>query len=211
MWRFFPFRHGITLVLTPAVELGFKTLVVSILENKRALLKFAVGATLAIWLGAGQALAQTAAADPVGPALPTTAFVQAVASVDSFEQRAGKVAQVMGSSLEVRKFSRTMVDDHAKSAMTLADAISKAQIAAPAGDLSATQAGAVKDLYAIAPKDFDRTYMTGEVSSHQEALEAAQAYAAAGDNPAIKQIAAALVPVIQRHLDAARMILGHVR
>ena len=165
-----------------------------ILDNHRTLLKFAVGATLAIWLGTGQALAQTAAADPVGPALPTVAFVQAVASVDSFEQRAGKVAQVMGSSLEVRKFSRTMVDDHAKSAMTLTDAVSKAQIAAPTGDLSATQVGAVKDLYAIAPKDFDRTYMTGEVSSHQEALEAAQAYAAGGDNPAVKQLAAGLPP-----------------
>jgi putative membrane protein len=181
------------------------------LDNKRALLRCALGGALAIWLGTGQALAQTAAADSVGPALPTAAFVQAVASMDSFEQRAGKVAQVMGSSLEVRKFSRTMVDDHAKSAMTLTDTVSKAQIAAPSSDLSATQTGAVKDLYAIAPKDFDRTYMTGEVTSHQEALEAAQAYAAGGDNPAVKAIATALVPAIQRHLDAAKTILGHVR
>jgi putative membrane protein len=211
MWRFFPFRHGITLVLTPAVELGAGSLVGRILESQRTLLKFALCATLAIGLGAGQALAQTAAAEPVGPALPTTAFLQSVASMDSFEQRAGKVAQVMGSSLEVRKFSRAMVDDHAKSAMTLTDAVSKAQIAAPTSDLSATQTGSVKDLYAIAPKDFDRTYMTGEVSSHQDALEAAQDYAASGDNPALKQLAATLVPAIQRHLDAAKAILGHVR
>ena len=200
-----------TLVLSPTVGLGAGTLVGRILENKRTLLTFALGATLAIWLGAGQAMAQTAPADAAGPALPTAAFVQAVASMDAFEQRAGKVAQVMGSSLEVRKFSRTMVDDHARSAMALTDAVSKAQIAAPTSDLTATQAGTVKDLYAVAPKDFDRTYMTGEVASHQEALEAAQAYAAGGDNPALKAIAAGLVPTIQRHLDAAKMILGHVR
>ena len=93
--------------------------------------------------------------------------------MDAFEQRAGKVAQVMGSSLEVRKFSRTMVDEHARNAQALMDAVSRAQVPAPTFDVTAAQTGTVKDLYAVAPRDFDRTYMTGEVASHQDALEVA--------------------------------------
>jgi putative membrane protein len=176
----------------------------------RTVLKFALGAIFTLGLGAGHALAQTAA-ESGAAALPTAQFVQALASMDAFEQRAGKVAQVMGSSLEVRKFSRTMADDHAKSAMALIDAVSRAQVPVPTSDLAATQAGTVKDLYSVSSKDFDRTYMTGEVASHQEALETAQAYAAGGDNAAVKAIAAGLIPGIQRHLDTARIILGHVR
>jgi len=180
------------------------------LAQRELVLKFAFGATLAIWLGSGSALAQTPAAPPAA-AMPTALFVQAIASVDAFEQRAGKVAQVMGNSLEVRKYSRTMVDDHAKEAAALNDAASKAQIPAPTADLAATQAATVKDLYAVSSKDFDKIYITAEIDSHQRALEDAQAYAAGGDNPTVKQIAAALIPGIQRHLDAAKTILSHVR
>jgi putative membrane protein len=168
-------------------------------------LKFALGATIAIWTASGSARAQASAA-------PSTAqFLQIVASTDAFEQRAGKVAQVMGSSLEVRRFSRAMVDEHAKSAQALGNAASTAQIPAPTADLSPAQAATVKDLYAVPAKDFDRTYITDEIDSHQQALEAVQAYAAGGDNPAMQAVAASLAPTIQRRLDEAKAILGNVR
>lgn len=186
-----------------------------ILRPNTSLLLIGFCAILAIWPvpreAAAQAPAAPAPAAAPAAALPTAQFRQTVSSMDAFEQRAGKVAQVMGSSLEVRKFSRTMVDDHAKNAAALMDGVSKAQVPAPTYDLSPSQTGTVKDLYAVAPRDFDRTYMTGEVASHEQALEAAQAYAASGDNPAVKQIAAGLIPAIQRHLNDARTILGHVR
>jgi putative membrane protein len=178
------------------------------LNVRKSLLKLALCAILTMGWGATPAFAQNAA--PAVP-LPGGDFVQAVSSFDAFEQRAGKIGGIMGNSLEVRRFSRLMIDDHAKSAAGLIDSASKAGVAAPTADLSPSQAAAVKELYAVASKDFDHTYMTNEVDSHNRALEAAQAYAAAGDNAAIKQVAAALIPAIQRHLDQAKVILGHVR
>ncbi len=191
-----------------------------ILGNSRTVLGAALGATLAIWLGAGQAMAQapvnaaptvTAVTVTAGPALPTAAFIQSVASMDAFEQRAGKISQLMGNSLEVRALGKTMADDHAKNAAALTAAVASAQIAMPTADLSPAQTEITKTLYSVPARDFDRAYITGEVASHTQALAVAQAYASGGDNAAVKTIAQNLIPAIQRHLDQARAIQGRIR
>jgi putative membrane protein len=179
-----------------------------LLQNRESLLKFASCAIFVTIFVADPAASQpTVAVTP----LSTADFVRAFSSMCAFEQRAGKIAGVMGTNLEVRRYSHVMVDDHAQSASALLDAAAKAGLPAPSGDLAASQTASVKVLYAVAPKDFDKAYMTDEVDTHQQALAAAQAYAANGDNPAVKSLAAALVPVIQRHLDQGQVILGHVR
>jgi predicted outer membrane protein len=177
--------------------------------SRTARLKFALGATLAIWAGAGPARAQTT--DQPTATLPAIPFAQAMDAIDAYEQRAGKIAQVMGSSLELRKFSRLQVDEHGKSAAVLTEALAAAQLPDPPTELSASQITTVKALYAVPARDFDRTYMADEVASHQQALEIAQAYAAKGDNSTLKAAAAAMVPAIQRDLDQAKTILDHVR
>jgi putative membrane protein len=193
------------------------------LVNVKTLLKLAFYATSIACLGTGAAEAQSPASTPTqasapaataaaaGPAMSTPAFVQAMASMDAFEQRAAKVAMVMGNGLEVRKYSHSVTDDYAKSAVALSQAVAQAQLPAPTTALSAEQDATVKALYTVASKDFDRTYMTGEVNMHQQALTAAQAYAASGDNPAVKAVASSLAATLQRHLNDAKTIASRVR
>jgi putative membrane protein len=58
---------------------------------------------------------------------------------------------------------------------------------------------------------FDRVYMQQQVAAHQMALGINRAYAANGDNPALRQAAATAVPVIQQHLSRAQQLLASVR
>ena len=47
---------------------------------------------------------------------------------------------------------------------------------------------------------FDREYISQQQTAHQEALALMQGYAASGDNPKLKALAAQTVPVIRDHL-----------
>jgi len=58
-----------------------------------------------------------------------------------------------------------------------------------------------------APKDqFDRAYAHSQVVAHQRALALMQDYAANGDNPDLKMLAADTQGVVQRHLDMAQKL-----
>jgi len=64
----------------------------------------------------------------------------------------------------------------------------------------------ISRLNAAAPADFDKTYIDSQVTAHQDALTAIQAYAANGDTQALKDFAGKIAPVVQMHLSKATSI-----
>jgi len=56
------------------------------------------------------------------------------------------------------------------------------------------------------PDEFDKTYAEQQVRAHKKAVELFDDYGEAGDNAALKQFAANMLPTIKQHLDEAKKL-----
>ena len=102
-----------------------------------------------------------------------------------------------------------MIRDHTGTSQALRDATARAGLRPPPMQVGAAQAPMLAALQSERGRDFDRVYWKQQALSHRSALVVEQGYAATGDTPAIRQTAAAAVPIIQSHLAMAeRMSAG---
>ena len=162
----------------------------------------AIAAALLVNTVGPQAHAQSAPA--AAAALSTDDFVQAVATLSMFSQRAGKLAQVLGQNNDVRRYGRDLADDQ-KPITTLNQGLSAAKIDPPViTSLPANQADILQSLHRVDDREFDRMFTDLQVEAQQTALAIIETYAQAGDNPAVKSVAAKLEPVFQQGLAQAR-------
>jgi putative membrane protein len=58
--------------------------------------------------------------------------------------------------------------------------------------------------------NFDRVWLQQQMMAHQQALALQRGYAANGDTPALRQAAAAAVPVIEGHLARVKQLMASV-
>ncbi len=159
--------------------------------------------------------AQDAAAGVVGMAsgatAPTTAaaFVPAAVIANQYEIQAGQIAERRAQSPDVRMLAQMMVQDHTKIGQQMAQVLptSGANVAPPA-DLDDRRKGMLQNLNAAGDSDFDLAYLHQQLAAHIEALSLMKRYADAGDNAALKALAAKATPVIQKHLDEVKRIGG---
>lgn len=175
-------------------------------------------AALSLTLAAcGQKNDQTAAVAPdANPAatIPTPtdetsapAFVEKAAASDMFEIEAGRIALDRATNPEVKAFAQMMVDGHTKTTADLKAAIAASGLMiTPPATLPDDKSTALADLRSVDAAGFDKAYMDGQVDAHQATLNLMSRYAQDGDSPQIKGAAAAMLPIIQQHLDRARTL-----
>jgi putative membrane protein len=139
---------------------------------------------------------------------PTTApaYVAAAAASDQFEIQSSQAALQKAQSADVRSFAQMMIDHHTMTSQTLATAARGASIAAPPATLPPDKAQKVAALQNAPNTGFDALYLREQAAAHQEALAVHQAYAASGDNPALRQAASQAVPIVQQHLTRAQAL-----
>ncbi len=159
----------------------------------------------AIALLAGAALASAAAAQDPG-SRQTREFVQKAGESDTFEIMESQSALAESRDPQVRAFAQAMIRDHTGTSQALRDATGRAGLKPPPMQVGAAQAPMLAALQSARGRDFDRTYWKQQALSHRSALTVAQQYAATGDTPAIRQTAAATVPLIQSHLEMAEQM-----
>lgn len=141
-------------------------------------------------------------------AMPRTASAYAVQAAlsDLYEIQAGQLAQSKGASDHVRQLGATLVQHHTQTSNTLKSALPQAGVSAPPpAQLDARRAAMIAELQAASGAEFDRRFLAQQKVAHEEALALHQTYAADGDNPTLKQVAATATPVIQQHLQ----MVGH--
>jgi putative membrane protein len=143
----------------------------------------------------------------VSAAAATPDFVNAAASTDMFEIQAAKIAEKRSKNADVKAFAAMMIHDHTQSTAALKAAIkASGQPLTLPTDLPGDKKAKIDELNAAAPADFDKTYIDSQITAHQDALTAIQAYAANGDTPALKDFAGKIAPVVQMHLSKASSI-----
>ncbi len=159
----------------------------------------------AIALLVGAALASTAAAQDPG-SRRTREFVQAAGESDTFEIMEAYTALAQSTDPDVRAFAQRMIADHSQTSASLRQATQRAGFRPPPMQVGTAQAPMLAALQSARGHDFDKMYWKQQALSHRSALTVEQQYAATGDTPAIRQTAAATVPLIQSHLAMAEQM-----
>ena len=151
------------------------------------------------------------ALDAAGNALAPTPtgqdFADKAAKSDAFEIAAAKLAKTNAESADVKKFAATMIDAHTGSTAKIKAAAAKASPAIkPDPTLTSDQQSKLDDLGKLKGADFDKAYIDGQISAHEDALPLMKDYAANGDTPSLKTAAGEIAPVVQKHLDMAKAL-----
>ena len=155
-----------------------------------------------IALLAGAMLASAAQAQDPG-SRQTREFVQAAGESDTFEIMESTTALAQSRDPRVLAFAQAMIRDHRQTSRALRDATARAGLKPPPMQVAESQAPFLAALQSARGPEFDKVYWRQQALSHRSALVTAQHYAATGDAPAIRQTAAAAVPIIQSHLAMA--------
>ena len=151
------------------------------------------------------------ALDAAGNALNPTPtgqdFADKAAKSDAFEIAAAKLAKTNAESADVKKFAATMIDAHTGSTAKIKAAAAKASPAIkPDPTLTSDQQSKPDDLGKRKGADFDKAYIDGQISAHEDALSLMKDYAANGDTPSLKTAAGEIAPVVQKHLDMVKAL-----
>jgi len=146
------------------------------------------------------ALAAAAGITGIAHAIPTADYVKAAGAGDLYETKASQL--VLGSTKDahVKMVAKMMIADHAKStAMVKKAAMSSGLHPAPPM-LEPKQKAMIAELTAAKGTDRDTAYLKQQKAVHEEALALHSGYAADGSNPALRDAAKKIAPVVQHHI-----------
>ena len=127
---------------------------------------------------------------------------------DVFEIATSQIALMKSRNPDVRAFAAMLIDHHTTTTNVLLAQAKAAGLTPPPAALSPRKVALVDQLYAAAPADFDRVYLMQQVPAHEEALAVHRAYAGGGDVPQLRNAASGAIPFVERHLAAARAMVG---
>ncbi|MET0248669.1 MAG: DUF4142 domain-containing protein [Sphingobium sp.] len=177
-----------------------------------------IASALALTLGS-PAFAQYAAppaasmsADPgIAPltGVSATDYVKLAADADMYEIQSSRLALTRSKRADVKSYAREMISDHTLTSKSLIAALKNKDrtIAAPSTRLSSDNAAKIELLKKAPKASFDDLYLQQQAQAHQTAWALHKGYATEGTDPALKQVAATAVPVIERHLGHAKQLL----
>jgi putative membrane protein len=155
--------------------------------------------------GTVPAMAQNAPQTPGLHARTASAtYASMAASSDNYEIESSKMMLGAATNPDVRQFAQMMIDDHTRTSAQLMAAARAAN--AGTTNLLPPEAAMLKALRAAGKDNMERLYVDQQVKAHEKALALHQGYADQGDNPGLRAVAAAAVPIIQHHLDEIRRI-----
>ena len=143
-----------------------------------------------------------------GSAPGASDFVHTAAMIDLYEVAAGKIASEKGQSDAVKQYGQHMVEAHGKTSEELKSIVTseKLDVTLP-GRLSKRYHSMIEALNDAKPEALDKTYAKQQVKAHKRAAELFDEYAEGGDNAALKQFAANVLPTIKQHLQQAKKLV----
>lgn len=136
---------------------------------------------------------------------------------DEMEVKAGKLAMQKGSTQAVKSYGKMLVDDHGADAQAILALVKKQGVTLPEVkpvsdadkvDLQ-TATDAMAKLDTLSGKDFDREFLRTQLALHDKTLTKLDLdIAKIKDNPDLVQMLRGNRPVLVRHAEKARTLLG---
>lgn len=144
----------------------------------------------------------------LGIAPTTRDFITEAANSSQFEIQSSQIAQERGDSAS-KAFAAQMIADHQKLDSELTNLVRTQTINVTIpNSMSDQQKSMLDKLRTLQGPDFDKEYRNDQYSGHQSAVSLFERYAKGGDNPDLKGWAQQTAPVLQHHLDMARVLEG---
>ncbi|MDB5689533.1 MAG: hypothetical protein JWL91_1409 [Sphingomonas bacterium] len=157
--------------------------------------------------GAGSMSAADVGASPL-TGTSSQNYVAWAADSDMYEIQSSKLALSKSKDAHVRMIAQQLVRDHTTTTKSLMAALPKTspKVAKPKMKLSADNAAMIAQLkQAPSGSAFDTLYLQQQQMAHQKAWALHSGYATDGTDPALKQVAATAVPIIESHLQHVKM------
>lgn len=152
--------------------------------------------------------AATLALASCGEVPSTSEFVHKAAMGDLYQVAAGKIAGEKGQSDAIKQFGLQMIEAHGKTLEELKSIVQaeKLDVVFPS-HLSQRYHEMIGALTDAKPEDFDRIYASQQVKAHKRVADLFDGYAEDGNNEALKQFAANVLPTIKQHLEQAEKLV----
>jgi len=119
----------------------------------------------------------------------------------------GQVAQTNAASQRVKDFGAMMVKDHSEAGDKLKQLAQQKNIALPSS-LADKEQKMLADLQKKTGKDFDKAYMNMMLDDHKKDIKEFQGASVDCKDSDLKNFASTTLPVLQKHLDSVKAILG---
>ena len=121
-----------------------------------------------------------------------------------YEIQSSQLALSRAQNANIRSFAEMMVRDHTNTSQQLMAAATAAGMPAMTPRMMPMHADMLARLQARNGADFDREYSRQQLMAHQSAVALHTNYAARGDTPSLRAVAAAAVPIVTQHLNMVR-------
>ena len=138
--------------------------------------------------------------------LATRDYLAAVHALSRYEVDASRLALTRSQAQASRSFARMMVDHHTRMMAEHARLLNIPAATDAGSALVGPLSEMLNSLENTPVAEFDAAYKRGQIAAHEEALKVHSAYAARGTDAAMRAKAQAAVPVISKHLEAARKL-----
>ena len=132
--------------------------------------------------------------------MPPVEYVKIAGASDLYERQSSQIVLQTTADPRVREFAQMMIAHHTKSTADVKRAATRTRVPAAPPVLMPAQAELIAELRAEQGPARDAAYIAQQRASHGQALAVQQAYAAEGTNPALRQAAAGIVPVVKDHI-----------
>ena len=132
-------------------------------------------------------------------------YVQNAAASDTFEIESSRLALDKATVPALKTYAQMMIDEHGKSTAELKTAAQAAGIPVPAA-LPPELQSKVDALRGLSGAEFDRQYLADQRAGHQDTLAKVNTYLAAAPAGPLKDHAAKVTGVVQKHLNSLEKI-----
>lgn len=155
----------------------------------------------------GMATSADIGVSPMGP-IPAGDYVTQAAASDQFEIQSSRLAATKSSRADVKAYAKMMISQHTATTKSLMAALrnNERTIARPSTKLNSEQAANLALLKKAPKAGFDNLYLTQQIQAHQQAWSLQKGYALNGTDPALKQVAATAVPMVEQHYQQAKAL-----
>lgn len=152
------------------------------------------------------ATAQTTPGRMTASALDREFMIMAAHS-DQFEIRSSQLALQKSSNAEVRQYAQQMIQEHTQSTRQLTQLAAQRGVTLPNAPAPFNQA-VIQQLSTLSGAEFDRAYLEAQTNGHMQTVAVFRTQVGQGQDAAVKQFAARLLPTIEGHYEVASQMTG---
>lgn len=134
-------------------------------------------------------------------------FLEWAATRNAMEVEMGQMAARKAPSQQVRQFGQMLATDHGRNNAKAMPLIREMNITLPE-TMAPQDHKTIEEFTRLKGQQFDQRFVQHEVKDHEHVIKIFQKFAKDAQNPQVRQFAEQTIPVLEKHLAAAKRLAG---